>query len=94
MNEKIKLKKENWIKLIYWLNLENLLEKYHALLYPICPIFCVLYSTKPYLLLNYYILLDASPGSYYVEKPLKNMEKQSAFLIHDFFTLSFDNDIF
>ena len=44
--------------------------------------------------LNHIILLDASPGSYYVEKPLKNMEKQSAFLIHDFFTLSFDNDIF
>ena len=81
MNEKIKLKKQNWIKLIYWLNLENfLLEKYHALLYPICPIFCMLYSTKPY--------------SYYVEKPLKNMEKQSAFLIHDFLTLSFDNVIF
>ena len=80
MNEKIKLKKQNWIKLIYWLNLENFTGKVSCITYPICPIFCVLYSTKPY--------------SYYVEKPLKNMEKQSAFLIHDFLTLSFDNVIF
>ena len=80
MNEKIKLKKENWIKLIYWLNLENFTGKVSCITHPICAIFCALYSTKPY--------------SYYVEKPLKNMEKQSAFLIHDFLTLSFDNVVF